>query len=86
MAFIMGIVIEKLPDRMKYKWVAGAVLGSVWQVFAYYAVGSLMVGNFISTISEIPGNTIQSAAGIISAAAFIGVFKHTPLGKDTLEC
>ncbi len=86
MAFIMGIVIEKLPDRMRYKWVAGAVLGSVWQVFAYYAVGSLMVGNFISTISEIPGNTIQSAAGIISAAAFIGVFKHTPLGKDTLEC
>ncbi len=86
MALIMGIVIEKLPEKIKYKWVAGAVMGSIWQVLAYYVVGSLMVGNFISTISEIPGNAIQSAAGIISAAVFMGVFKHTPLGKDTLEC
>lgn len=86
MALIMGIVIEKLPVNIKYKWVVGAVMGSVWQVLAYYAVGSMMVGSFISTISEIPGNTIQSMTGIITAAAFMGVFKHTPLGKDTLEC
>lgn len=86
MALIMGLVIEKLPNTMKHKWITGAVLGSLWQIFAYYVVGSLMVGNFVSTISEIPGNTFQSAAGIISAAAFMGVFKHTPLGKNTLEC
>lgn len=85
MALIMGTVIEKLPN-MKHKWIAGAVIGSVWQIFGYYIVGSLMVGNFISTISEIPGNTIQSAAGIITAFAFMGVIKHTPLGKNTLEC
>jgi len=86
MAVIMGNVIEKLPGNMKYKWVAGAVMGSVWQVLAYYTVGSMMVGSFISTISEIPGNAIQSATGIITAAAFMGVFKHIPLGKDTMEC
>lgn len=86
MALIMGIIIEKLPNGIKYKWVIGAVIGSVWQIVAYYLVGSLMIGNFISTISEIPGNTIQSTAGIISAAAFLGVFKHTPIGRNTLEC
>ena len=85
MALIMGTVVEKLPD-MRHKWVVGAVMGSIWQILGYYVVGSLMVGSFISTISEIPGNTIQSTAGIITAAAFMGVFKHTPIGKKTLEC
>jgi uncharacterized membrane protein len=86
MAYCMGVVIEKLPDRFKYKWVAGAVLGSIWQVIGYYITGSVMVGSFISTISEIPANIIQSAVGIISAAAFMAVFKQTPLGKETTEC
>ncbi len=86
MALIMGIVIEKLPRSLKYRWVVGAVIGGVWQILAYYVVGSLMVGNFITTISEMPANAIQSAAGIILAASFMEVFKHTPLGKNTLEC
>ncbi|MGD9569768.1 MAG: ECF transporter S component [Sedimentibacter sp.] len=86
MALIMGTVIEKLPSSLKHKWVVGAAIGSVWQIFAYYVVGSLMIGNFIATLSEIPGNTIQSVAGIITAAAFMAVFKHTPIGKNTLEC
>jgi hypothetical protein len=42
-------------------------------------VGSLMVGNFLTTIGEIPGNTTQSAVGIIVSAAFLAVFKHTPV-------
>lgn len=79
MALIMGTMIEKLPSSIKNKWVAGATVGSVWQIFAYYIVGSLFVGNFITPISEIPGNTIQSAAGIIVSAAFLAVFRHTPI-------
>ncbi len=84
MALIMGIVIEKIPN-MKYKMVVGALLGSVWQIFAYYAVGSLMVGNFITTLSEIPGNIIQSSAGIIVAVVFLTVSKNTPIGKRVLD-
>lgn len=84
MALIMGIVIEKMP-KMKYNFVVGALLGSVWQVFAYYVVGSLMVGNFITTLSEIPGNIIQSVAGIIVAVAFLSVFKNTSVGKEILK-
>jgi len=86
MAYIMGIVIEKFPDKFKLKWVVGAILGSIWQVIGYYITGSIMVGSFISALSSIPGNIIQSAVGIIAAAAFMAVFKQTPLGKETLEC
>ena len=86
MALIMGSMIEKLPSKIKNKWIAGAVMGSLWQVLAYYLVGSLFVGNFITTISEIPGNVIQSVAGIIVSAAFLGVFKNTPIGKRMLHC
>lgn len=82
MSLIMGFAMERLSDNIKHKWVIGAVIGSVWQIIAYYVVGSVMVGNFISTISGIPGNAAQSIVGIITAAAFMGVFKHTPLGKD----
>ncbi len=85
MGYIMGMIIEKLPN-LKHKWVVGSVIGSMWQIFAYYVVGSLMVGNFVSTLIEIPGNTIQSIAGIIVAVTFLGVFRHTSVGKNTLEC
>lgn len=84
MGLIMGTVIERLPET-KNKWVMGAAMGSVWQIFGYYMVGSLMVGNFITTISEIPGNVIQSAAGIIVAVMFLAVFKNTPIGREMLE-
>ena len=84
MGLMMGTVIERLPDTNN-KWVMGAGLGSLWQIFGYYVVGSLMVGNFITTISEIPGNGIQSAAGIIVAIMFLAVFKNTPIGKEMLE-
>lgn len=85
MGYIMGTLIEKLPN-MKHRRIIGSAMGSLWQIFAYYIVGSLMVGNFITTLAEIPANTIQSVAGIIVAVAFIGVFRHTPIGKNTLEC
>lgn len=82
MSLIMGFTIERLPNSMNHKWAVGAVIGSIWQIIAYYVVGSVMVGSFVSTISEIPGNAVQSTVGIITAAAFMEVFKHTSLGND----
>ena len=86
MALIMGAMIEKLPSSVKYRWIVGAIMGSIWQVLGYYVVGSMFVGSFITTISEIPGNVIQSASGIIVSAAFLAVFKNTPVGKDMMHC
>lgn len=81
MALIMGYVINKMPGDNKFKWIIGAVLGSIWQIIGYYVVGSVMVGSFISTIMDIPGNVIQSVAGIIVAVIFVAAFKNTPIGK-----
>jgi uncharacterized membrane protein len=84
MGLIMGTLIEKHPD-FKYRWITGAALGSIWQVVGYYFVGSLMVGNFISTISEIPGNTVQSAVGILEAVIFMSVYSKTSTGRKLGE-
>ena len=85
MGYVMGTVIEKLPE-IKNRRTIGAAIGSIWQIFAYYVVGSLMVGNFFSTLADIPGNTIQSIAGMLVAVAFTEVFRHTSVGKNILEC
>ncbi len=81
MCLIMYYAIEKIGEENKISWVIGAALGSVWQIAAYYVVGSFMVGSFISTLADIPGNAVQSIAGIIVAVIFVVAFRNTPIGK-----
>lgn len=83
MALIMYYVMEKMDSDSKLSWILGSVLGSIWQVFAYYIVGSLMVGSFISTIMDIPGNAVQSGVGVIVAVIFCTAFKSTSFGKNS---
>ncbi len=85
MALIMAYVINKMDKDSKISWILGAALGSVWQIAAYYVVGSIMIGSFISTIMDIPGNAIQSIAGIIVAVVFVLAFKNTPISKKITE-
>lgn len=85
MVLIMGYVINKIPGNSKYKWIVGALAGIVWQIIAYYVVGSVMVGSFISTITEIPGNIVQSIVGIIVAIIFVTAFKNTSIGKKIIN-
>ena len=85
MVLIMGYVIKKISGNSRFKWVAGALIGSVWQIIAYYVVGSVMVGSFISTIIEIPGNIVQSIVGIIVAIIFVAAFKNTSIGKKIIN-
>lgn len=81
MCLIMYFVINKMGEENKFSWAVGAALGSVWQIAAYYVVGSAMVGSFVSTLADIPGNAVQSIAGIIVAVIFVTAFKNTPIGK-----
>lgn len=85
MVLIMGYVIKNISGNSKFKWIVGALVGSVWQIIAYYVVGSVMVGSFISTITEIPGNIIQSIVGIIVAIIFVTAFKNTSIGKKIIN-
>lgn len=84
MALIMGYIIYKMNKESKASWIIGAVLGSIWQIAAYYVVGSLMVGSFISTLMDIPGNAVQSGVGIIVAVLFVSAFKKTTISSKTL--
>ncbi|MBP1926548.1 putative membrane protein [Sedimentibacter acidaminivorans] len=85
MVLIMGYIIKKIPGNSRFKWVAGALVGSVWQIISYYVVGSVMVGSFISTIMDIPGNIIQSIFGIIVAIIFVAAFKKTSIGHKIIN-
>ncbi|MDF2675769.1 MAG: transporter component [Bacillota bacterium] len=79
MALIMGYVVVKMDNKNKY--LIGSFLGSVWQVIAYYLVGAVMVGSFITPLVEIIGNSLQSLVGIIIMVVFLAVFKNTPLSR-----
>lgn len=85
MALLMGYIIKKMPQNSKLSWILGAIAGGVWQVVAYYVVGSIMVGSFISTLMDIPGNSIQSLAGIIVSVIFVMAFKNTSIGKNIIK-
>lgn len=74
MGYIMGLIIEKNSEK-KFSWMFGASIGSIWQVAAYYLVGSYFVGSFVSTLADIPGNIIQSIVGIVIAFILKDILK-----------
>ena len=75
MGYIMGLFIEKNILSNKTSWLIGALLGSLWQIIAYYIVGSLFVGSFLTTLIDIPANTVQSLVGIFIANLLSGQLK-----------
>ena len=74
MGYVMGLIIEKLPSN-KRGWLIGATVGSLWQIIAYYVVGSLFIGSFITTLMDIPGNFMQSLVGIVITLLLSGQLK-----------
>ena len=76
MGLIMGLIIEKEIFK-KYSCYFGALVASIWQVAAYYIVGSIFVGSFISTLVDIPGNLLQSGVGILIAILLSNQLKKT---------
>ena len=74
MGYVMGLIIEKLPSN-KSGWLIGATVGSLWQIIAYYIVGSLFIGSFITTLMDIPGNFMQSLVGIVITLLLSGQLK-----------
>ena len=74
MGYLMGLIIEKLPYK-KSSWLIGASVGSLWQIIAYYVVGSVFIGSFVTTLMDIPGNFMQSLVGIFIALLLSGQLK-----------
>lgn len=74
MGLIMGYIINKTSNDKK-GWLIGSIVGSIWQIAAYYVVGSILVGSFVSTLIDIPGNILQSSVGIVIALLLSGQLK-----------
>lgn len=75
MAFIMGTVIKRTPERKRLQ-ITGAVIGGIFQIIAYTLVKILLVGVEPALLS-IPNLTIQTAVGIILFAVLTGVLTGT---------
>jgi uncharacterized membrane protein len=63
MATILGVIMEKDVTSHK-RWLAGSVVGGIFQVFAYAGVSAVVTG-IKPAIASMPGDAVQSAVGVV---------------------
>lgn len=84
MAYIMGLVVEKLLPDLKYNWLIGAITGGVIQVILYTIVKIFLFG-LSYAITRIPFITLQTVCGIVFAAILITIFEKNGLIRRLRE-
>lgn len=76
MAVIMGLFIDKILPKAKWNWLAGAIIGGITQIVLYFAADTVMFGMAMGIV-DIPGNTIQTIAGIILTGVMVVLFQKS---------
>ena len=76
MAFLMGMFVEKWMPKVKWNWLIGAVVGGAVQIFLYFLADTVMFGVAMGIV-DIPGNTVQTIAGIILTGVLVGMFRKS---------
>ena len=76
MAVIMGQFVEKIMPTMKWNWLIGAAVGGIVQIILYFVADTVMFGMALG-IADIPGNVIQTVAGIILTGVMVGLFNKS---------
>lgn len=82
MALIMGSVIDKWSHS--WNWLAGAILGGIFQIIGYTAVKIFYYG-FATAMVMTPGLLVQTAVGWVCTALFVSVLGTTGIlqkGKE----
>ena len=82
MALIMGYVINKWHH--KGNWLAGAVLGGIFQIMGYTAVKIFYYG-FATAMVMTPGLLVQTAFGLVLTSIFVGVLGTTGILRKVKE-
>ncbi|SHK07492.1 ECF transporter S component [Anaerotignum lactatifermentans] len=82
MALIMGYVINKWHH--KGNWLAGAVLGGIFQIIGYTAVKIFYYG-FATAMVMTPGLLVQTAFGLVLTSIFVGVLGTTGILRKVKE-
>ena len=73
MAMMMGLFVEKLMPKAKWNWLIGSVVGGIVQIALYFVADTAMFGMAMGIV-DIPGNVIQTAAGIILTGVMVSLF------------
>ncbi len=76
MAFLMGMFVEKWMPRAKWNWLIGTIVGGMVQVVLYFVADTVMFGVAMGIV-DIPGNIIQTVAGIILTGVLVGMFRKS---------
>lgn len=76
MAFLMGTIVEQILPGKRGNWLIGAVLGGIWQIFAYQLVKVVLISP-AAALATIPTITTQTVAGIVIAAVVISVLQSS---------
>ncbi|WDV46841.1 ECF transporter S component [Clostridiaceae bacterium M8S5] len=68
MAFVVSLIVHKKSNGMNYIVNFFAyIIGGIISLVGYYFANAILLGNFISPISKIPGSILTTTVGIIIA-------------------
>ena len=73
-------IAEKLIAKTKFDWVIGAIIGCIFQVFAYTLVETFMYG-FAGAMASVVGNIIQSTVGLVISMILVTVLEKSNVLK-----
>ena len=75
MAYLMGLIIEKILPGKPWNWLVGELLGGLIQVICYQSLKALLLGP-AAALATIPTILAQTTAGIMIGSLLI-VFLNT---------
>lgn len=74
MAYVMGLIVEKIMPKAKFNYVLGALAGGVLQIIGYTSVKIIYYG-FAQAMVMTPTLLIQTSAGIVITFIFVSLLK-----------
>lgn len=84
MALMVGLFMEKILPGRRLGWLAGAVAGGLFQVVGYTVTEAVLIG-YKTALVDIPGQVIQTSAGIMIAAVLIQMLQSSGFLKRLRE-
>ena len=76
MSLIVGFIAYKLFPQKKFAWIIGSVFGGMLQIGLYAAV-KIPLYDMTYALVSLPGDTIQTVFGIVSAVVVVGAMEKT---------
>ncbi|NBK98159.1 MAG: ECF transporter S component [Erysipelotrichia bacterium] len=75
MGWLMGSILEKYAKN-QHMWIISAVIGGIWQGFAYTLV-KIPLFNLPTAIASIPGISMQTLIGLLIYVIIAKALEHT---------